>query len=76
MSPSVWGDLETDAYDILSRSVVPSIPKMKERFQATSEITLARQLKAMLETSAEVLICLIRAFDHYERKNRSCLAQH
>src|SRR5258705_7452260 len=35
MSPSVWDNLETDAYDILSRSVVPSTPKMKERFQAT-----------------------------------------
>ncbi len=33
MSPSVWDDLEIDAYD--SRSVVPSIWKMKERFQAT-----------------------------------------
>ena len=30
----------------------------------------------MLETSAEVLICFIRAFDHYERTNRSCLAPH
>ena len=35
MSPSVWDDLEIDAYDILSRSVVPSTQKMKERFQAT-----------------------------------------
>jgi hypothetical protein len=35
MSPSVWDDLEIDAYDILSQSVVPSIQKMKERFQAT-----------------------------------------
>ncbi|MBT1515191.1 hypothetical protein KIP88_32380 [Bradyrhizobium sp. SRL28] len=35
MSPSVWDDLEIAAYDILSRSVVPSIQKMKERFQAT-----------------------------------------
>ena len=35
MSPSVWDDLEIDAYDILNRSVVPSIQKMKERFQAT-----------------------------------------
>jgi hypothetical protein len=65
--------------DILSRSIVPSIQKMKERFQATihiSESTSAAQLKAMLETSAKVLTCLIKAFDHYERKNRSCLAQH
>jgi len=35
MSPSVWDDLKIDAYDILSRSVVPCIQKMKARFQAT-----------------------------------------
>jgi hypothetical protein len=47
MSPSVWDDIEIDAR---LQSIVPSIPKMKERCQATthiSERTLARQLKAM-----------------------------
>jgi hypothetical protein len=35
MSPSVWDDLEIDAYDILDRPFVPSTQKMKKRFQAT-----------------------------------------
>jgi hypothetical protein len=34
MSPRVRDDLEIDACGILSRSVVPSIQKRKERFQA------------------------------------------
>jgi len=52
--------------------------KMKVRLQETVEHLREDiekvddpQLKAMFETSAEVLIGLATAFDHYERKNES-----
>src|SRR4051812_49275987 len=76
MSPSVWDDLERDAR---LQSIVPSIPKMKERCQATNA-HLRRNISKAIESDvrdfrgSSHLPC--QAFDHYERKNRSCLAQH
>jgi hypothetical protein len=57
--------------------------KMKKRFQET--ITHLRediskvdepQLKAMFETSAEVLTGLMKAFDDYEKKNEAAWRNH
>ncbi|NOJ38138.1 hypothetical protein [Bradyrhizobium australiense] len=57
--------------------------KMKKRFQET--ITHLRedigkvdepQLKAMFETSAEVLTGLAKAFDDYEKKNEAAWRKH
>jgi hypothetical protein len=66
MSPSIRDELEIDAHGTFSGSVVPQHPEDAGALSATlhtSERTLATQLEAMLETSAEVLICLIKAFD-------------
>lgn len=77
MLPNAWDDLETDAYDISAGC--PSIPKMKERFQATIthlRDNISRAIESDVRDFGGSSHLLMMVFDCCEGSNRSCLAQH
>ena len=48
-----------------------ALSEIKDHLRADIEKVGEPQLKAMFETAAEVLGCLIKAFHDYEQKNES-----